>query len=66
MGHFSAIFFAMETEPGPGQDLVRIQKGVSKPLVFMQKQKPETGNSQKGKKSWGGPGPGPGQEGGEG
>ena len=40
--------------------------GVSKPLVFMQKQKPETGNSQKGKKSWGGPGPGPGQEGGEG
>jgi len=28
----------------------------------MQKQKPETGNSQKGKKSWGGPGPGSGQD----
>ena len=34
----------------------------SKPLVFMQKQKPETENSQKGKKSWGGPGPGSGQD----
>ena len=28
----------------------------------MQKQKPETENSQKGEKSWGGPGPGSGQD----
>ncbi len=37
---------------GVGEEHIEIQKGVSKPLVFMQKQEPMTENSQKGKKSW--------------